>query len=93
MDERLRTDRRLIERGLASRRTPKDDVRQMLDELPDQADNVAQPSAEELEKLAAQLARELELRGERIQRAIERASEPPPAPAPGPLEPFEESEL
>lgn len=93
MDEKQKTDRRLIENGLASRRRPEEEVRQMLEELPDLADNVAKPTSEELEKLAADLTSELELRGERIKRALERAAEPPPAPAPGPVEPFEESEL
>lgn len=93
MDERQKTDRRLIERGIASRRTPKDEVLRLLDELPDYASQVAKPSAEELEKLRSDLETEQELRMERIQRALERAAEPPPLPAPGPVEPFEESEL
>ncbi len=93
MDESQKNDRRLIERGIASRRAPKEEVEGMLEALPDLSENVATPNAQDLEKFAADLTAERELRAERIQRAIERASEPPPAPPAGPVEPFEESEL
>jgi hypothetical protein len=58
--------------------------------LPDLAENVAQPSAEDLEKLRADLATEHELRTRRIERFIK---EGPIKPIPRAVIPVSENDL
>jgi len=82
-------DVRLVERaqrkGAAAASGPADDAR-----LPDLAQNVATPSAEDLDKLRADLATEHELRTRRIERFIK---EGPIKPIPRAVIPVSENDL
>jgi hypothetical protein len=83
------TDLRLVER--AQRKGAKAPANaQSADALPDVASNVAPTSAEDLEKLRADLVTEHELRTRRIERFIK---EGPLRPAPRAVIPVSENDL
>jgi hypothetical protein len=85
-------DRRL--RNRRSGPTPSDEPQaEVLESQADLADNVRQPSEEELEKLRRELVQEREVRTERIRQALERAAQPLRAEPPRPVEPFEDNEI
>lgn len=64
-------------------------------ELPDLADRIFEPTEEEVEAFRVALGREQVLRGESVERALERASRPPePPPTPEiPLDVLEDFDL
>lgn len=91
--ELQKLDRRILDRLLAERRVTQDEVDKALAKLPDSAQATEERSAEELERFLEELEREQGLRAERIERALERASQPRQAPTRGPVEPIDEADL
>ncbi|MFQ5697445.1 MAG: hypothetical protein ACE5IL_04070 [Myxococcota bacterium] len=85
-------DRRVVEREMRDRKITAEQVREAMERLPDLATNVRTLDPEEIESFRQALAPEAELRGERIERALQRAVAPPPPP-PRPVQEFEPEDL
>jgi len=74
-------DKRLARRSMARRLNAPRDPRPPIDSLPDLAERVVVPTAEDAERLAKELELERTARAERIRRGMERAAQPVvPAP-------------
>ena len=93
MDPIEKLDRRIQRRLLAQRKITPADLEKAASKLPDLTENAARAEEEELEKLGNDLTAEREVRGERIQRALERAAAAEPERPTPPVTPIEESDL
>jgi hypothetical protein len=87
-----KTDRRIQQRMLRDHRVTQKEVDEAGAQLPDLSENLRRLDDEEIEKFAAGIPNEVELRAERIQRALERAAAPPPKP-PEPVQELDEDEI
>ena len=87
-----KADLRIQQRMLRDRRVTSKELEEAGAELPDSSENLRTLDDEEIEKFAAAIPIELELRAERIQRALERAAAPPPKP-PEPVQELDEDEI
>lgn len=92
MSELEKRDRRTVERGVRDRKISAKELLEAEERLPDLSSNLRQLGPEELEGFREALASEAELRGERIERALERAVAPPPQP-PRPVQELEAEDL
>jgi hypothetical protein len=77
---------------LRERQVKGEELERVRSELPDSTGNLRQLTDEEAEQFETGLAPEAEVRAERIERALERAAAPPPAP-PEPVQEFDEDEI
>ena len=86
-----KADRRIQQRMLRDRQVTAKEIDEAGAQLPDSSENLRKLDDEELEKFAAGIPTENELRAESIQRALERAAAPPPKP-PEPVQELDEDE-
>jgi hypothetical protein len=87
-----KTDQRIQQRMLRDHRVTSKEMDEAGAELPDSSENLRALDDEEIEKFAAAIPTEVELRAERIERALERAAAPPPKP-PEPVQELDEDEI